>query len=131
MNNWLSILIDKATSQGYKSNILRPIISIVAVIFAASIYYCYQNAFLLAFISLCMAILFAILFIVTFIYCMLKKPDLLRSERYNLQMKAMEQNMSSSGDSSEKKVYKVIGKKENTGYVFYAGGKENRRGDRS
>lgn len=128
MSNWLSILIDRATSQGYKSNILRPIISIVAVIFAASIYYCYQNAFLLALISLGMAVLFVLLFIFTFLYCMVKKPELLRSERYNLQMKAMEQNMSSSGDSSEKSRSKEFVKKSNTGFVYYISSKEKEGG---
>lgn len=60
MNSWLGILIDRATSQGYKSNVLRPIISIVAVILACSIYYCYVEALLLAFIALIIVAIFAL-----------------------------------------------------------------------
>lgn len=126
MNSWLSILIDRATSQGYKSNVLRPIISIVAVILACSIYYCYVEALLLAFIALIIVAIFALVFIGVFIYCIIKKPDLLRSERYNLQMKAMEQNISSSGNSvkekplSEKQKAFVRGAKSDSGYIFFS-----------
>lgn len=136
MNSWLNILIDRATSQGYKSNVLRPITSIVAIILASSIYYCYQGSFALAFLSLCLVIVFAVLFIGTFLYCIIKKPDLLRSERYNLQMKAMEQNISSSGDSSDKKMRKTFydkrkGTSGDTGFVFYSSAKKNEGGSKS
>lgn len=99
MGNFLNFLIDRATSQGYKSNVLKPLIGLEIVIFASSVYYCYVDAILLALLAGIMAFLILILFIGAFIYCLCKQPDLLRSERYNLQKQAMEQNISSSGNS--------------------------------
>lgn len=128
MNSWLSILIDRATSQGYKSNVLRPIISIVAVILACSIYYCYVDAFLLALIALAIVAVFAVVFIGVFIYCIIKKPDLLRSERYNLQIKAMEQNISSSGNSvkGEHSDEKNPSTKNNSRFIFFTSGVDSK-----
>jgi len=100
MTNWNEIL-EHASSQGYRSNIVKPLFGMSIVLFLASALFLFLGSNLLAYVSFGMAGLTFITFLISYFYCLFKNPDLLRSEKYNLEKTAIEK-VSLSGDSLTK-----------------------------
>jgi len=98
MGDKLSQILEHATTQGYRSNILKPLLGIIIILFLATIAFAYLNKEILYYTTFVMAGIIFIAFIVSFFYCLFKNPDLLRSEKYNLEKTAIEK-VSISGDS--------------------------------
>ena len=96
-------LFNSATSQGSRSNVLKPIISIFGIFLLTSLVLFYLKVDLAGYISLGFALLIACAAVFGFFYCLFKNPDLLRSEKHILERFAIEK-ASIKGDSIEGKV---------------------------
>lgn len=128
MPEYLKQILEHATSQGYRSNVLKPLYGICIILFLAAIASFYFKAEAMAYICLCFAFLIVLSFLFCYFYCLFKNPDLLRSERFNLEKTALER-VNQSGDSFSGKiklpekdfiVYKEISKK-NSNFIDKGG----------
>lgn len=97
----LSEIIEHATSQGYRSNVVKPLLGMEVILLLATITCYYIGALIFANILGGLCILLVLCFLVSYFYCLFKNPDLLRSEKYNLEKTAMEK-IAISGDSTSK-----------------------------
>ena len=93
-----SEMLEHATSQGYRSNVVKPLLGMMIIILAAIIFLYKVEAIIFANILGGIAILLVLAFLFSYFYCLFKNPDLLRSERYNLEKTALEK-IAISGDS--------------------------------
>lgn len=91
-------ILEHATSQGYRSNIIKPLLGMMIIMLLATIILYMVGAFVFANFSGAVCLLLVVAFIISYFYCLFKNPDLLRSERYNLEKTAIEK-VSMSGDS--------------------------------
>jgi hypothetical protein len=98
MADRLSQLLEHATSQGYKSNIIKPLLGMEIILLFATVALFRFNALLFAYILGSLAIVVVIGFLFSYFYCLFNNPDLLRSERYNLEKTAIEK-VAVTGDS--------------------------------
>jgi len=98
MNQMLTSILQQATSQGYRSNVVKPLMGMVIILLCATAVLFYVKFFLFATIIGGLAIAIVVAFLIAYFYCLWKNPDLLRSERYNLEKTAMEKT-SITGDS--------------------------------
>lgn len=85
-----SLLTSHLSNQGSKSNIVKPLTYVMAMLLAASIILLKLEVNLVGYILLGLFGLVLIAFLVTYFICLFKNPDLLRSERYNLEKTAIE-----------------------------------------
>ena len=91
-------MLEHATSQGYGSNIVKPLLGMMIIMLLATIFLFSVGAFVFANFSGGICLLLVVAFLFSYFYCLFKNPDLLRSERYNLEKTAIEK-VSMSGDS--------------------------------
>jgi len=95
----LKQIVEFATSQGYKSNVVKPLSGVLIILFLTIGGLIYHNAdMVIVYTILAMAVLAFIGFGVSYFYCLFNNPDLLRSEKYNLEKTAIEK-VAFSGDS--------------------------------
>lgn len=112
--NIYSFLASHLSSQGSKSNVLKPLMFILVFLLATICFLVKFNLMIFAYVFLGVFVLILIGFLFTYFYCLFKDPDLLRSEKYNLEKTAMEKTaILGSTDNS----YKILpGTRE---YVVY------------
>ncbi|WGQ15563.1 hypothetical protein [Sphingobacterium faecium] len=96
-------MFESATTQGYRSNVLKPIMWIMFVLFAFTITCLYLKQEVFAYIFIGLGIIFLILSAYAYFYCLHKDPDLLRSEKFNIEKTALEK-VAITGDSSTNKL---------------------------
>lgn len=101
MSDTLRQLVEHATSQGYKANVLKPLIGMEVVLLFATISLFKLDIFVFGYIVGALCVIILICFIYCYFYCLFKDPNLLRSERYNLEKTAIDK-ISIQGDSSFK-----------------------------
>ena len=101
MASKISEIIEHATSQGYKSNVVKPLAGIIVIMLLSAFMSANYGFELLATVSMGAAIFIIICFLVSYFYCLFTNPDLLRSEKYNLEKTAMEKT-AITGDSTTK-----------------------------
>jgi len=101
MPDYLKHILEHATSQGYRSNVLKPLYGLMIILFLAMIVSLWLKMNVVAYICLAFALFIVVAFLVCYFYCLLKNPDLLRSEKFNLEKTAMEK-IAVSGDSIKK-----------------------------
>ncbi len=94
-------MLEHATSQGNRSNVVKPLLGMMVILLVAVVFLYKVDAVLFASILGGVAILLVFAFLYSYFYCLFKNPDLLRSEKYNLEKTAMEK-VSFSGDSTSK-----------------------------
>ncbi len=99
MADFYSLLTSQLSNQGSKSNIVKPLTYVMAMLLAAAIILLELKINLIGYIILVLFILVFIAFLVTYFFCLFKNPDLLRSERYNLEKTAIEKT-AMLGDST-------------------------------
>jgi hypothetical protein len=97
MWKWTEIA-ENASSQGYRSNVVKPLSGMVIILLLGSGGLYTVKNFLFANIIGGLAIVLVIAFIISYFFCLLKNPDLLRSEKYNLEKSAIEK-IAITGDS--------------------------------
>lgn len=90
MSEHLRQILECATSQGYRSNTVKPLMGVMIICFIGAIAAFYYNAVIIAYILTGLGVIVAISFLIAYFYCLTKDPNLLRSERYNLEKTAIE-----------------------------------------
>lgn len=98
MANFYSLLASQLSNQGSKSNIVKPLTYVMAMLLIAAIISLKLKIDLIGYIVLGLFTLVLIAFLITYFICLFKNPDLLRSEKYNLEKTAIEKT-SILGDS--------------------------------
>ena len=99
MSEHLKQLFEFATSQGYKSNVLKPIIVGIIISIIGAVAGAYYKSQIITIGCLILAFIFVISFLIAYFFCLCKNPNLLRSERYNLEKTAIEK-ATYKGDSA-------------------------------
>lgn len=101
MSNYLNALLEHATSQGYKSNVIKPLVGMMIVFVIGTIASHYFGVPYMPTILCILSTLCGIGLLFAYFFCLIKSPDLLRSERYNLEKTAIEK-VALIGDSTTK-----------------------------
>ncbi|MFC4477408.1 hypothetical protein [Flavobacterium chungangensis] len=89
MFKW-SEIAENASSQGHKANVVKPLSGMAIILLLGSGGLYYVGSYLFANIIGGLAVLIIIAFLVSYFFCLFKNPDLLRSEKYNLEKTAIE-----------------------------------------
>lgn len=99
MAEQLKHILEYATSQGYKANVVKPILGglVISILIIISGLYFHSN--MIAVFGIILSTIFAIAFFVAYFFCLIKDPNLLRSERFNLEKAAIEK-ATLKGDST-------------------------------
>lgn len=90
MQSQIHHILENITSQGYRSNATKPLIAIMVICAIACILTWRIEAFIISFVMAGMTIICCILFFIAYFICLCKDPNLLRSERFNLEKIALE-----------------------------------------
>lgn len=121
MSEHLRQLFEYATSQGYRSNTVKPLMGAMLICFVGSIAAYIYDASVIAYLFAGLGVVMTIAFLVAYFICLIKDPNLLRSERYNLEKTAIERT--AINDSMQGK--RII-KSPSTEYVISKPTEENR-----
>lgn len=111
--------LEYATSQGYKSNVVKPIMVVFIFSIAGSVVSAIYNAQIVMICCIVLAFILVIAFLFAYFYCLFNNSDLLRSERYNLERTAIEK-ATLKGDST---IYGHL-KLPEQDYIIYNGDNE-------
>lgn len=95
-------LLSHASTQGYKSNVLKPLIYICAIGFIMTILFFKYEITFFGYLMGSITTLSFIGLIGAYFYCLVKNPDLLRSERYNIEQSLIKK-VKVIGDSTNAK----------------------------
>lgn len=120
MSEHLRQLIEYATSQGYRSNTVKPLMGAMLICFIGSIAAYIYNASVIAYLFAGLGVVMTIAFLVAYFICLIKDPNLLRSERYNLEKTAIERTSVNDSMIGKRKI-----KAPSTEYVISESIKEN------
>ncbi|WP_039328073.1 hypothetical protein [Myroides sp. A21] len=119
MAKYLNDLLEHATSQGYKSNVIKPLVGILIVFLCGLIAASYFNTDkIILYVLVVLTGICGLMVLVAYFYCLINNPDLLRSERYNIEKTAIEK-VSFTGDSSSRSKLKI--NMPSTDYVIIEG----------
>lgn len=99
MAKYLKDLLEHATSQGYKSNVIKPLSGMMIIFVIGAIASHYFDVPYLPFLLALLATICGTGMLIAYFFCLFRNPDLLRSERYNLEKTAIEK-VSITGDST-------------------------------
>lgn len=102
MTNYINNLLEHATSQGYKSNVMKPLLGINIIFITGGIISHYFGVPYLPIVLIILSTVGGVCLLFAYFFCLLKNPDLLRSEKYNLEKTAIEK-VSITGDSTTKR----------------------------
>ena len=103
MSEYLRQILEHASSQGYRSNAIKPLIGGVIICFVLSIIAFYINALIIVYFLIGFGSLFSIGWLFAYFFCLFKDPNLLRSEKYNLEKTAIEK-ATMFGETNNKRV---------------------------
>jgi hypothetical protein len=104
MSDKFKEIFENATSQGYRSNVVKPLMGFLIITFIFTAVFVYLEINILAYITFGISGLTALVFLSGYIYCLIKNPDLLRSEKYNLEKTAIEKIAIKGDSTSEVKI---------------------------
>lgn len=99
MAEQLKHILEYATSQGYKANVVKPILGGLIVSILIIVSGLYFHSHIVSVFGIVLASIFAIAFLAAYFICLIKDPNLLRSERFNLEKAAIEK-ATLKGDST-------------------------------
>lgn len=99
----LKQLFENVTTQGYRSNVIKPLIALLIIMLTATIALFHYKIPFFGYCTGILSIIIVIIYLVAYLICLNKNPDLLRSERYNLEKTAME-NVAIKGDSNSAQI---------------------------
>lgn len=83
-------ILENMTSQGYRSNATKPLLGSMVLTAMAGIVAWKCGAVVISYIMIALTIVSSILFFIAYFICLVKDPNLLRSERFNLEKIALE-----------------------------------------
>ena len=98
MSEKIRALLEHATSQGYKSNVIKPLMGMMIIFVLGGCLTYYLNIEIFGHILLGLATFTGLCMLFAYFFCLFKDPDLLRSEKYNLEKTVIEK-VSITGDS--------------------------------
>lgn len=101
MSEIYKLLASQLSNQGSKTNIVRPLIYLMGVLLASSIFLFQYNIEIAGYIVLGAAGVVLLSFLVIYFICLFTNPDLLRSEKFVLEKTAIERT-AQIGDSNYK-----------------------------
>lgn len=90
INDIIKSFLNQANANGSKTNVIKPLLSLIVFFLAALIT---SSNYCPSWITIVLAIVMfalSIFFIFVFWYCLMKQPDLLRSEKFNLDKMVVE-----------------------------------------
>jgi undecaprenyl pyrophosphate phosphatase UppP len=99
MSEHFKQLLEIATSQGNRTNVVKPILIGFIVTLVGAIAGVYFNSAIITEYCLNLSIVLLAAFLIAYFVCLYKNPDLLRSEKYNLEKTALEK-ATFKGDST-------------------------------
>lgn len=99
MSEAFKSLFQHAANQGYKANVVKPLIGMAAILLFIGLMLMYIEQDIMGYIIFGSAIVMVIVFVISYFMCLAKDPDLLRSERFVIEKSALEK-VSISGDST-------------------------------
>lgn len=126
MSEHLKQLFEFATSQGNRSNVVKPIlIGFIATLIGAVVGVYFESNIITEY-CLNLSIVLLVAFLIAYFWCLHKDPNLLRSEKYNLEKTAIEK-ATFKGDSA------VVGhiNLPNKDFVIIEGNNQNVLSDNS
>lgn len=91
INDVIKSFLQQANSNGSRSNALKPLLWLIGIFLPALIT---SSIYCAAWVSIVLAIVlivFCVFFVSFYWYCLVKNPDLLRSEKFNLDKMVVEQ----------------------------------------
>jgi hypothetical protein len=94
----LAALLQQATAQGSRSTVLRPLTGLIAalgILWLGALEFQAPNWMIVTLFAGVVCVV--ILFLGTYVYCLLKNPEMLRTEKYSIQKLAIEKGF--VGDS--------------------------------
>lgn len=92
MSEQLKQILEYATSQGYRSNTVKPLMGAMLICFIGAIAAFRCDASIIAYVLTGLGVVLVIAFLIAYFFCLIKDPNLLRSERYNLEKTAIERS---------------------------------------
>lgn len=99
MSEHLKQLFEFATSQGNRSNVIKPILIGFVATLVGAVAGVYFKSDIITEHCLNLSIVLLIAFLIAYFLCLFKDPNLLRSEKYNLEKTAIEK-ATFKGDSA-------------------------------
>ena len=99
MSEHLKQILEYATSQGYRSNVVKPLMGILSFSVIITIGGAYLNCNIVIYFGIGLTMFLVAAFLFAYFFCLFKDPNLLRSERYNLEKTAIEK-ATIKGDSN-------------------------------
>lgn len=99
MSEHFKQFLEFATSQGNRTNVVKPILIGFIVTLVGAIAGVYFNSAIITEYCLNLSIVLLVAFLIAYFICLFKNPDLLRSEKYNLEKTAIEK-ATFKGDST-------------------------------
>lgn len=112
----LSVLTGQASQVGEKSNVVSVLIALIGVLFVVVIFLVVYKAPSWVIASVLIAALVLCLFFVgAYTYCLIRDPDLLRSERMVLEKMAIERKFVGDSSSGKKNEEVLISSTVNSG----------------
>lgn len=83
-------LFDSATSQGFKANVLKPLISVIIILLVADFAFLYFGFIAVGITFVVTTLIIIVVMVACYVFCLYTNPDYLRSEKYNLEKTAIE-----------------------------------------
>ncbi|MBB4036543.1 glucan phosphoethanolaminetransferase (alkaline phosphatase superfamily) [Dysgonomonas hofstadii] len=114
MSDYLRHIFEHASSQGYKSNVVKSLFGLLSILLTATILLFKIGENVFGYILGCLSVLIVLAFLFAYFYCLFKDPNLLRSEKFVLEKTAIEKALMSD---SIKKTVSV--NPPNSNYVSY------------
>ena len=90
MSEYIKQILEHASSQGYKSNAVKPLIGGVIICFVLCIIAMYLGYDTVGYIMLGFGGLCVVCFLIAYFLCLFRDPNLLRSEKFILEKTAIE-----------------------------------------
>ena len=90
MSQQMRHILENMTSQGYRSNAIKPLLGSMVLTAMAGIIAWKCGAVIISYVMTVLAVVSSVLFFIAYFICLVKDPNLLRSERFNLEKIALE-----------------------------------------
>lgn len=100
MSSSINEIFQRASSQGSRSNIVKPLMGMLAILMVATCVLFHIKAMIFAYITVALCVIVFGCFLFAYFHCLFKDPNLLRSEKYNLEKTALEK-IAVLGDSTK------------------------------
>ena len=120
MSEFISSIFKQATAQGFKSNVVKPLMGMFTLFVIATVVLYWLEVPYFSIAMGCLMMIAGIVFLIAYLYCLFKNPDYLRSEKFVVEKMAIEK--AALGNSMTPMI-----KLPETEYVIVDSNKENNK----